>query len=71
MQGLAAVEAMAAGDSLRCDEVTVVVLLSVIVVTFVLCGEFCVAVLAWIESKPDHDSKSEESNTQDILECKN
>ena len=46
-----------------CDKV--VVLLSDIVVTFMLCDEFCVAVLAWIESKPNHDSKSEESNTQE------
>jgi len=45
-----------------CGEV--VVLLSVIVVTFVLCDEFGVVVVAWIQSKPDRDSKSEEGNHQ-------
>jgi len=66
MQGLAAVEAMAAGDSLRCDEVTVVVLLSVIVATFVLCDEFFLVVFARIMSKsePDRGSKSEDCNPQ-------
>jgi hypothetical protein len=55
MQGLAAVEAMAASDSLRCDEVMVVVLLSVIVATFVLCDEFFLLVFARIMSKPEPD----------------